>query len=283
MIPAGERELLASYGPTYMDALDRTLFGSPRPSMEPTAIPSLAGVTSAAARDRLFEAALLNNGVAPHLFDWVPVELTHGPLRATVYVSPDWVGFGSAAALFRVPLKARAAWRVAQRYGCVLPTQRIVEAIHAQGDVHVPFTAERTWAQQHHVDMDTFAVWQEFNDDIERERAGRVGLVTDAAKDVVVGAMQRRAWPTKVCIFGAWESAAPTAAPVQSLSTVHVVGYGDYSQLFRLVRDVVTVQGVGNLPIAQVFGSRELYPLLLDTDPHSLERATAPLTAFGYA
>jgi hypothetical protein len=276
----GARELLESYGERVMGTLSRLLYGHTMPARSPTDLPSLADVRSASARDAVLEAALRADGMAPHLFDWEPVVLTHGTLRGTVYVSPDWVGFGGPEVLFRVPLKARAAWRVVTHHDCVLPTQRIVDAIHAQGRVRLPFAGLRTWAQEHHLGMDDVAVWQAFNDRLEHLRQGRTGLVTDGAKDTVMGAMQRRAFPAKVCIYGGWEEG--DAEPVQSLSTVHSATYGDYSQCTRMVRRMMDVEGEGPMAVRDVAAHPVYYPLLLDTDPRSLERATAPLRAIGY-
>lgn len=279
-LPPGERELLESYGDRIMADLSRILYGYSMPSRPSTSIPSLAGVRSDAGRDAVLEAALLADGMAPHLFDWEPVVLTHGALRGTVYVSPDWVGFGGPEVLFRVPLKARAAWRVVTHHDCVLPTQRIVDAIHAQGTVRLPFHGWRTWAQEHHLDMDDVAVWQACNDGLEHLRQGRTGLVTDGGKDTVMGAMQRRAFPGKVCIYGGWEKDA--IAPVQPLSTIHSATYGDYSQFTRMVRRMMDVEGVGPVAVRDVAAHPVYYPLLLDTNPHSLERATAPVASIGY-
>lgn len=228
----------------------------------PSSFPPVAGL-SETARNTVLERALVGGALAPHLLRWVPVTVEADGLRGVVEVAPDWIGFGGPDALFRVPLPAQALQRVAARYGATLATPRLVDAIHAQGAVRVPFRGLRPLAERAGLRMNNIRVWQMANAHIEGVRQGRAGLVTDGAKDVVIGAMQRRAFPRKVCIYGGWNA----EGRVQSESTIHAITYVDYSQLGRLVRDTMQVIGVGPMRVVDVLAHPRYFRLLDDRGP----------------
>lgn len=255
--------LLASYGvnnpmPATPPQESLRLNGRDIPLLPlPTTFPRVANL-SASRRNAAIEEALCGGALATHLLEWVPVALRWGDLRATAFVSPDWIGFGDARLLFRVPLPARALQRVAARYGATLATARVVDAIHAQAPVSVPFLGLRPTAQALRLTMDALPVWQIANAHIEAIRGGRRALVSDGMKDVVIGAMQARN-RSKVCIYGGWTD----AGRVQPISTVHTITYVDYSQCGRLLRDTMSVDGRGEMRVADVLADARLCRLLL--------------------
>lgn len=237
----------------------------------PTAPPVLVEILAltGSARERAAERALTGGSLAPFLLEWVPVPVSAHGLHGTVFVSPDWMGIGTRENLFRLPLQAPTLQRVADHFGAMLPTQRIVDAIHhAEGAVHVPFTPERSFALARHMPMHASAVWVASHDAILRGLHGRTGLVTDASKDVVVGVGQL-AHPHNVAIYGGWEA---DGARVQGLITVpHDLYYSDYSQRGRLIRRTMIAEGVERT-IDEVAADPHLYPLVSDEG-----RAHAPL------
>lgn len=227
-------------------------------------MPSLQGL-SESQRNNTILTALLGGALPAYLRRYVPVRVSGGGHTGTVFVSPDWVGFGDPEGQrrYRVALPAPMAQRVADAYGAVLPTPKIVRAIHQQGQTRVPMHGMRTWSQQHGVSMNSTATWDEFNRQFEQARAGRGGLVTDGAKDIVVSYAQSR-HPDKLAIVGGWTSSDPNADPVQGYQLPHAKNYGDYSQLLRLVGATMNVDGMGSRPVADVLADPVLFRLLLD-------------------
>src|SRR5262249_8872584 len=67
----------------------------------------------------------------------VPVKLqgqlaTGKDLIATIFVTPDYLAIGSDADFLRIPMNLHTAVAGAQRFGFVLPTRKMVDAIYLQ-------------------------------------------------------------------------------------------------------------------------------------------------------
>jgi len=248
----------------------------PLPSI--SGMPDFAGLTRSARDARLTEALL--EGLPRWLLEFVPVTLTHKSLpgvTGTVYVSPDWLLFGTPEHRFRVPLKAKDAWRVARTYGCVLATGGIVRAIHAQAPVRIPFRGWRSWIKERKLHMDSTEAWVAADVYREEKRAGRLGLVSDGMKDIVTGHLQSYR-EDRLVIVGGWND---DGTQIQPLYGRHSVGWGDYSQGGRLVREVMDVEdasGTRAMPVQTVLTDRQLCPLLADPG----EDGPAHATGLGY-
>ncbi|RMF92749.1 MAG: hypothetical protein D6736_02855, partial [Nitrospinota bacterium] len=71
-----------------------------------------------------------------------PVHLSYTPpgrkpLQATIWVMPDYLAIGSDADFLRIPLSYPAAITIANTFGFVLPTCKMVDAIYRQAAVHL--------------------------------------------------------------------------------------------------------------------------------------------------
>lgn len=198
----------------------------------------IAGLNPAQ-RNAYLERELLAGHAATPRAAFVPLTTTVAGRTITFHVAPDWLGLGAPGAILRATLPAQSLQRVALAYQCELPTNLIVDLIHAQGLVRVPFRAWRSQAERWGVGMDSSRVLIAANDALEASIAGRAGLVTDAKKDVIVGAsiLRERA---KVMIYGGWDS---SGSRIQPASTVHSITYSDYSQCGRLIARDVLVDG----------------------------------------
>jgi hypothetical protein len=233
----------------------------------PPSMPSIGGL-SQSARDRVLEQALLQ-ALPARLQRWVPVRVSRNGVAGTIYVAPDWLGFGDDNHYYRVSLPAPALQRIADRHGAVLPTVRMVEAIErAPGAVVVPMEGLYDWSHDRGLSMNDTRVWAERNDRIERRRAKRSGLLVAGMKDVVVGASRFSA-PNTVGIFGGIDAQGDR---VQPAAAPHVITYSDYSQGGRLVRNTMDVDGVGQRTMAQVFADPRLAPLVTDAAPGPVPR-----------
>src|SRR5207253_2851968 len=85
-------------------------------------------------------------------------------------VSVDYLGVGSAGDFVRMPMTPMTAQRLAEKWGCVLPTRKLVDAIYREAKVKVeprPMTEKREA-------VGTFATHNEI---IEQQRSGKTGLI----------------------------------------------------------------------------------------------------------
>ncbi|NDD37454.1 MAG: hypothetical protein EB082_03420 [Verrucomicrobia bacterium] len=87
------------------------------------------------AREERLVAEVLRGNVPDFLRRLVPVSLTNTvegtTHRVTVFVAPDYLAVGSDADYFLGPLTPGAARRIADATGCLLPSRKLVDAIHA--------------------------------------------------------------------------------------------------------------------------------------------------------
>jgi hypothetical protein len=173
---------------------------------------------------------------------------------ATIEVMPDYLVVGSDDDFVRVPITPMTAARVADVFGCALPTRKIVDEVYRSAAIKLeprPLTKDRESVQ-------TFV---EHNSIIESQRAGRqLGLlVAGIKKDVVVtNRLGERA--NRVAIYG-WHKL--DGSPIQPLTIVHVNWYVDYSHGVRLVKRTVLVDGKPR-DIRHVLYSPDLVGLLSD-------------------
>ena len=194
---------------------------------------------SSAERDRAVVAELERGNIPSFLGHLAPVKLTTSdgqPVAATIWVTPDYLAIGSDDDFLYVPLTYYSATIVADRFGAVLPTARMVDAIYEQSAHHLtpaplpagPLMRSNLYLSKH-------------QQRIDEQRSGLpLGeLISGHKKDLVLS-NQLLHFPGRVAIYG-WHTAA--GHPIQPLSTVHGALYVDYSHGVRLVSTTVLVDG----------------------------------------
>ena len=196
---------------------------------------------SSAERDRAVVAELERGNIPSFLGRLTPVTLTPSAsdgraVVATIWVTPDYLAIGSDDDFLYVPLTYYSATIVADRFGSVLPTSRMVDAIYEQSAHHLtpaplpagPLMRSNLYLSKHQQRIDA-------------QRSGlRVGeLISGHKKDLVLSNRLSRL-PGRVAIYG-WHRAP--GRPIQPLSTVHEAQYVDYSHGVRLVSTTVVVDG----------------------------------------
>jgi hypothetical protein len=153
---------------------------------------------------------------------------------ATIEVMPDYLAIGSDADFVRVPMTPQTAQRVADAFGCSLPTRKIVDEVYRSAAVKldpIPLTEAREA-------VETFA---DHGRRIEKQRDGQaLGLLVAGVKKDVVITNRLGEKPNRVAIYG-WHKA--DGSPIQPLTIVHRDTYVDYSHGVRLVRRAVVVDG----------------------------------------
>ena len=194
---------------------------------------------SAADRDRAVVAEIEGGNIPEFLSHLRPVQLrpqAPGEPPATIWVTPDYLAIGSDEDFLYVPLTYYSATAVADRFGCVLPTPRMVDAIYEQSAHHLtpsPLPAGPL--------MRSNAYLSTHQRQIDEQRSGLPlgDLISGHKKDLVLSNLLLY-HPGRVAIYG-WHRA--TGVPIQPLSTVHGALYVDYSHGVRLVSDTVVVDG----------------------------------------
>ena len=201
-----------------------------------------AAPPAGAARERYFEAAV----DAP---TWVPVNLGSG---VVINVSADVV----KAQGIRVPLWPSTAQRVADRFGAMLPTKRLVDAIWRAGDVKL---TPRSIQPHDGIGRNDLRMIADYDAMINAAVAGRGGLIVNGKKDIIVGrALATDSGKRAVWIYG-WIRSDGT--PVQPVYGGHSSVYVDGSHGVRLVSRTAYVNGVAT-PIEQLFANPTTAALL---------------------
>jgi len=183
-------------------------------------------------------------------------------VHATVFVTPDYLAIGSQADFIRIPMNYHTATTVAARFGFVLPTRKIVDAIYKQSAFH--FTPQPMTPGPR---MRSTTYYESHNSKIAQQRIAHdvpLGtLVAGHKKDVVITNRLAR-MPDRIAIYG-WQK--PGGIPIQPLSTVHGAGYADYSHGIRLVSNVVLIDGK----------MRSIYEVLQDPQIASVLSGEGPI------
>jgi hypothetical protein len=190
-------------------------------------------------RDRAVVAELERGNIPSFLGHLTPVKLratspSAAAVAATIYVTPDYLAIGSDDDFIYVPLTYYSATAVADYFGCVLPTARMVDAIYEQSAHHLtpaPLPAGPL--------MRSNLYLEEHQHKIDQQRFGLPlgDLISGHKKDLVLSNRLGQ-YPGRVAIYG-WHLAP--GHPIQPLSTVHGAQYVDYSHGVRLVSATVVV------------------------------------------
>ena len=191
---------------------------------------------SASAREAAMAEELIAGNLPEFLRRLRPVTMSDA--QVTICVMPDYLALGSDDDFLRLPMGLPTALEVADRFGFVLPTARMVDAIYEQAEVHLrpqplpPGDAMRSigyfWQHQGRIQAQRLAL-----------HASLGALMAGQKKDLVL-TNRLLAKPGRVAIYG-WHEGA--GRPIQPLSTVHGARYADYSHGVRLVSAVAYVDG----------------------------------------
>jgi hypothetical protein len=200
----------------------------------------------------------------------VPVELQchlagGKQLAATIFVTPDYLAIGSDADFLRIPMNLHTALAIAERFGFVLPTRKMVDAIYLQSRhrlVPQPLPAgdqmrstQYYWAHNELIDGQAQTLGAQLGE-----------LVSGDKKDVVL--TNRLAQHLgRIAIYG-WHRAA--GQPIQPLSTVHGANYADYSHGIRLVSRWAMIDGKPKL-VREILRDPSTAQALSDEGPIHLD------------
>lgn len=198
-----------------------------------------ANLLPLASRDSLAASEILKGNFPRRMNKWVTIRSSimdpvGKSIEATYQVTADYLSLGTDNDWCRIPLTPMAAQRIADAWGCFLPTRKMVDAIYQAAKVKlepVPMYAFRdspvTMFQHHLI--------------IEGQRKGREGLIAGIKKDIVLSPIvPAHAKPNREAIYG-WHRM--TGKAIQPLYAGHVNWYVDYSHGIRLIKNTIRVNG----------------------------------------
>jgi len=194
-------------------------------------------------REQAILDEVLQGNLPSFLRRLIPVQLKHElgngkTLTATIFVMPDYLAIGSDSDFLRIPADRYTATAIADRFGFVLPTQKMVDAIYDQSSFHLKPKSMVPGLQ-----MRSTEYYRIHNQMIEEQcRAGGIQLgelISGHKKDVVVTNLLAGK-EGRIAIYG-WHRSK--GDPIQPLSIVHVAHYADYSHGIRLISKMAMVDG----------------------------------------
>lgn len=217
----------------------------PRSANAPGATAILAGISELplAERESRIIAEVTRGNVPSWNRRWVPVEMRRrlgsSTVKVTFWVLPDYLAIGSDDDWFLAPLSPQAATRLGDLIGASLPTPLMVDAIWRSATVRID--PDSIPPSETMVTVPVFVEHQEMIQ-ARRNAAGITPgtFVAGHKKDVVI-TPRLDSLPGRVAIYG-WHR--PDSIPIQPLHTGHGNGHVDYSHGIRLVRNVVSLDGM---------------------------------------
>ncbi|HTU90144.1 MAG TPA: hypothetical protein VMF69_08730 [Gemmataceae bacterium] len=176
---------------------------------------------------------------------------------ATVEVMPDYLSIGSNEDFVRVPMNPRTACRIAEAFGCSLPTRKIVDAIHANATVKLePYPLTET--------REAIATFVQHHQLIEEQRKGsKLGEFVSGIKKDLVLSNRLEEKPNRVAIYG-WHKR--DGKPIQPLNIAHIYWYVDYSHGVRLIKRRIEIDGQPR-DLRRLLFSEKLSRLVSDEGP----------------
>ena len=198
---------------------------------------------SGSERDSVIAQQVLSGNLPSFLRNLTPVSITGTladgqDIQIIICVTPDYLAVGNDRDFVRVPMGLPAAAQIADQFGFLLPTTKMVDAIYAQADVRL---APSPMKPTNQMSSTTYLLKHNQTVDDQRAPLGRsLGDLTAGQKKDLVLSLRLRSAPGRVAIYG-WHRT--NGAPIQPLSTVHGALYADYSHGVRLVSETAFMNG----------------------------------------
>jgi len=227
-----------------------------------------------------WEAAALDIARSGEALWWPmkPVTYDEQGVRVTFQAAQDYFAIGEMRDILRLPLSPITAQRVANIQGFLLPTPKMVLAIHRAAGIRLEPIA---MSPNKYASMTQFVNHQELLGSALGGMGGgfiRSGL----KKDVVIGNIYK---PGKVLIYGWMLPVVPTdkdgrpsmTAPwrIQPYSNIHSDAYLDYSHGIRFIGPQITIDGVA-METEKALTDPRYASLLSDEGPLKYPRYPTP-------
>ena len=221
---------------------------------------SVLGCDRRQREDAILEELAAGN-VPEFLRKLVPIKLDYDRVRATAFVMPEYLAIGSDHDFLRIPMNLHTARTIAERFGFVLPTKKMVDRIYDQSFCR--FVPQPLPAGPPMISVAYYLTHNAMIDKQAEKRAFQAGALVAGHKKDVVLTNRLRSRPDRIAIYG-WHRAS--GDPIQPLSTVHGAGYADYSHGIRLVSRLALINGTLR-PIGDILRDSALAMALSDEGP----------------
>lgn len=199
--------------------------------------------------------------------EWTTITSNYKGRRATIQVTTDALTILGV----RFDVTAEGAQRIADQMRAVLPTPRILQLIWEQADVRLdPCTLPAD------AKMASTLRMIQHSECVDQRIGGRTGMVANEGKHWVL--TNRIAGKENLAANYGWF--VKGRRPVQTVGTRHDTAHTDYSQIVRLVKPIMVVDG-RDVDIRHVGRSPELWGLVSDEGPLLVWRASRPGAAPG--
>ncbi len=191
-------------------------------------------------------------------------------------VMPDYLAIGSDDDFCRIPMGPKTAQKIADLFGAVMPTRKLVDNIYINCAVKLQPVAYAPVGNQNEL----VPKFIEHNTDIEALRlaaGGQLGQLTGGTKkDVVLSNLIiDPARLNRVVIYG-WHQL--NGSPIQPLTNIHYDTYVDYSHGIRLLNGEFLLDGEVTA-ITDILSNPGLYKILSDESGVMVQPTYIPDTA----
>ncbi len=201
---------------------------------------SILGVPPVQIREDIILQEFRNGNIPDFMRNFVEISLTVGGNRVKFSVSPDVLCVGTDEDYLRVPLMPATAQKIADLYGCYLPTTKMSQQIWKAATVKL--TPSPNGAPYNEYQQSTEA-FMKHEAKVQKQLVGiPVGkLISGHKKDIVI-TKELISLPNMVAIYG-WFY--PDGRMIQGLNVKdHNKLYKDYSHGTRLISKTIIVNDV---------------------------------------
>jgi|GEM_PF-1676898 len=206
----------------------------------------------------------------------VTKKLSDGRVATIKYrVMPDYLAVGNDQDYVRMPMSPLTAQKIAEHFGCILPTTKMVDDIYLQARTKLlpqPMSGGKypNW-QSRMMKNEFYSEHQRLVESQCRQRGHTDGVLVAGHKKDVVISNYLNSRPKNVVIYG-WHDARNNGKPIQGYGWSHENTYADYSHGIRLVSNRVQVDGK-DMDIKEVLADKVLSELLSKEGPMKDTRA----------
>lgn len=196
-------------------------------------------------RNKLIISEFKSGNFPSFLRKFSEINVNENNIKLTYYVSPDYMSIGSDSDYVRISTDAPTSQAIADMFGCILPTKKMVDQIYQQAKTKAtpaPMSGGATVSGKFYSGKDFINLKMQHADSLEEHnrmierQLKRLNhkpgdLVAGIKKDVVIGNLLQNK-KDRVNIYG-WHQNDGKA--IQPESTFHEAAYFDYSHSIRLV------------------------------------------------
>ena len=225
-----------------------------------TAVLEKFPATHSREREDLIVQAVARGALDPP--EWTTITSNYKGRRAQIQVTTDALTILGV----RFDVTAEGAQRIADQLHAILPTPRILQLVWEQAAVRIePCTLPPDEK------MASTARMIQHSNCVDKRIGGRAGMVANEGKHWVLS--NRIAGKDNLAANYGWFIRG--RRPVQTVGTRHDTAHTDYSQILRLVKPIINVDG-RDIDIRHVGRFPELWGLVSDEGPLLVWRATRP-------